>query len=140
MIDVKELRIGSHFHIGGLRRRVIGINGNTGRLVGRMRDKEGKVCDDVYRAEYIEPIPITEELLRELGFVYHEYDNAKLWEMGYPDGYKSHYFLEREEDCTYRWNLHLWDAKETEVNTFVSGLHELENWVFLVYERELIKD
>lgn len=65
MIDVKTLRIGSHVLAGGKRIRICGI---TKRKVGY--HLIGKPCERLtyVMACEVEPIPITPELLKELGF------------------------------------------------------------------------
>ncbi len=134
MIDVRELRIGSHFHIGGVWRRVTGMNGHTGRLVGRMLDKDGKVCDDVYRAEDIEPIPITEELLAELGFKITK-------EIG--DKNNIAWVIKKPWDAYMEYNVpgKLWLAHFGTWNVMrVRYLHELETLFYLTYKFELVKD
>lgn len=88
----------------------------------------------------IESIPITPEILTEIGFKYHEYDNGKLWEWDFSDGYKAYGFLEFDEDTTTIWRGRAWNKKEVEIEFYVEYLHELENLFYLIYDKELIKN
>lgn len=131
MIDVRELRIGSHFHIGGVWRRVTGMNGHTGRLVGRMLDKDGKVCDDVYRAEDIEPIPITEELLAELGFLMTEkHGSVSVW------------MIRNIRIDFYGKQITAMVGNDYNKCTIypICYLHELETFLYQTTKKELIKE
>lgn len=64
MIDIKTLTIGSHVLVGGKRVKVCGI---TKRKVGY--HEKGKPCEHLRyaRLNEVEPIPITPDLLEELG-------------------------------------------------------------------------
>lgn len=132
MIDVKTLRIGSHILVNGKRERVRGLDEENGLIVR-------------FPAEYVmaneaEAISITPEILTEMGFKYHEYDNGKLWEWDLPDGYKDYGYLEFDEDTTTIWRGRLWSMKEIEVEFKVEYLHELENLFYMFYNKELIKN
>ena len=86
------------------------------------------------------PISITPEILTEIGFKYHEYDNGKLWEWDLPDGYKDYGYLEFDEETTTIWRGRLWYQKEHEVDLRVEYLHDLENIFYMFYGVELIKE
>ncbi len=148
-IDVKTLRIGAHINVNGVRAKVVQLNTLSwdGKdafhaLVRGVSPDDGEVrevgcfVDD----EAAQPIEITPELLKEMGFKYHEYDNGKLWEMEFADGFHSYLNLEFDEDTTGVWEANLWDCKELVVNAKIEFLHELENYVYLVYNKELIQD
>lgn len=135
MIDIKTLQIGSHVLLKGERVKVLEISNHFDNC-GCIDTEKGRDT-----ANEFDPIPITEELLKELGFEYHEYDNGKLWERTYPNIYKSSHILEFEDsDYGERWRLNLWSMKETSVETHVKYLHELENWIYMVYGKELISN
>lgn len=91
-------------------------------------------------ANEVEPIPITPEILTEIGFKYHEYDNGKLWEWDSPNGYKDYGYLEFDDETTTIWRGHLWSMKEIEVEFNVEYLHDLENIFYMFYGVELIKE
>lgn len=75
MIDIKSLRIGSHVSFGGERVKVIGI-GSSGLI--EFKNTDG----DLFRVlvDDVEPIAITAELLKELGFkTKNQKYNTKCW-------------------------------------------------------------
>lgn len=129
---IQELHIGSHVLCNGKRERVRGLDEDNGLII--------RFPAEYVLASEVEPIPITEKLLTELGFKYHEYDNGKLWELDFPDGYKDWMCLELDESTEHRYNMHLSSRKEIDVCAQCEWLHELENWVFMVYDEELIKE
>lgn len=148
-VDVKTLRIGSHILVNGVRARVEQLNTiSWGKksayhvLVRGVSPDDGVVrevgcfVDD----EAVEPIAITPELLNELGFKYHEYDNGKLWEWRISDLYKAYGYLEFDESTSTIWRGRLWHMKEIETDFQVEYLHELENLFYMFYEKELIPD
>lgn len=59
-VDVKSLRIGSHILVNGKRERVRGLDEDNGLIV--------RFPAEYVNANGVEPIPITPELLKELGF------------------------------------------------------------------------
>lgn len=132
MVDIKTLRIGSHVLVDGKRERVRGLD-------------EDNVLIIRFPAEFVmvnefEPISITPEILTEIGFKYHEYDNGKLWEWDLPDGYKDYGYLEFDEETTTIWRGRLWSTKEIEVEFKVEYLHDLENIFYMFYGVELINE
>lgn len=135
-VDVKQLRIGSHILVNGKRVRVFGIGNNA---IFYLPSIVSSVCKEA-KIEQIEPIAITPELLKELGFEYHEYDNGNLWEWRLDDLYKAYGYLEFDEDTTTLWRGRLWHMKEIETEFRVEYLHELENLFYMFYEKELIPD
>lgn len=114
-VDVKTLRIGSHVAIcGGERIRVTAIrsNGIVTTSLGDMDEKN------------LTPIPITPELLKELGFQYR--DNT-YWERWFLGGFD----IERKEGSSY------FDYS-SEIR--LEFLHELEDLYYLIYGVELIEE
>ena len=136
MIDINTLHIGSHVLIDGQRREVFGLG--CGR-VSYLPHPFSSIAESVL-VDSVEPIALTPKLLTELGFKYHEYDNGKLWELDFPDGYKDWMYLELDESTEHRYNMHLSSRKEIDVCAKCEWLHELENWVYMVYDEELIKE
>lgn len=134
-VDIKQLRIGSHLSINGERVEVESLQG--GDLVGCITPDNDWFATESWR---FEPIRITPEILTEIGFKYHEYDNGKLWEWDLPDGYKDYGYLEFDEDTTTIWRGRLWHMKEVEMEFKAEFLHELENIFYMFYGVELIKE
>lgn len=118
MIDVKKLSIGSHVCVDGKRVRICGI---TKRKVGY--HSTGKPCEHLRyaRLSEIEPIPITLELLTELGF---EYQDNTYWESWHYDIFT----IEREEHSSYF---------DCDGYMRLKYLHEIENLYYMSYGEEL---
>lgn len=146
-VDIKTLRVGSHIFVNGKRVRVCGIRPvrspfNVFQVIIQHEAKNFSSLGYVpsTSSNTIEPIPITPEILTEIGFKYHEYDNGKLWEWDLPDGYKDYGYLEFDDETTTIWRGRLWYQKEHEVDLRVEYLHDLENIFYMFYGVELIKE
>lgn len=141
-VDIKSLRIGSHINLCSKRRRITAIDALNGLLGidAYKTDENGVKYPIGYKVEDVEPISITPEILTEIGFKYHEYDNGKLWEWDLPDGYKDYGYLEFDEGTATIWRGRLWNMKEIEVEFKVEYLHDLENIFYMFYGVELIKE
>lgn len=59
-VDIKSLRVGSHILVNGKRERVRGLDEDNGLIV--------RFPAEYVSANEVEPIPITPEILTELGF------------------------------------------------------------------------
>lgn len=118
-VDVKQLRIGSHISINGERVEVESLQG--GDIVGYITPDNDWFATESWR---FEPIPITPELLAELGFQYR--DNT-YWERWFLGGFD----IERKEGSSY------FDYN-SEIR--LEYLHELEDLYYLIYGVELIKE
>lgn len=140
MIDIKTLTIGSHVLVGGKRVCVDEIRTLRIDEPIRLSVSHNGLFYDRPSIDDVEPISITPELLTEIGFKYHEYDNGKLWEWDLPDGYKDYGYLEFDEETTTIWRGRLWSMKEIEVEFNVEYLHDLENIFYMFYGVELIKE
>lgn len=69
-VDIKTLRVGSHINLCGKRQRIMAIDALNG-LIGidaYKTDENGVKHPLGYKVEDIEPISITPEILKELGF------------------------------------------------------------------------
>lgn len=124
-VDVKQLRIGSHIAINGKRERVRGLDEDNGLIVR-------------FPAEYVltseaEPIAITPELLKELGFKYRT--PICIWIKASEDEY-----LSFEQICgTNRYRVHLYSGDIDRGKCVCRYLHEAEAFLAL-YGVELIPD
>lgn len=120
-VDVKTLTIGSRVEYEGKR---VGV---------ALVREDGCICEykdngqDVVIGIGIEknPIPITSDLLKELGFEFRDLGFAELWKRGNFD-------LEHKHHSVY------WECKRGGAN--IEFLHELESLYYLIYETELIQD
>ena len=134
MIDPKTLHIGSHVMVNGVRVRVTAIESHlTGTVLGYCATIDGDkfTCGSLSINDGVEPIPITAELLTELGF------------------------LKMEEHCSVsvwmRRDIRI-DFYGTRITAMVGNdynkckinpiyyLHELEAFLCLTTKTELIKE
>lgn len=135
MIDPKELYIGSHVMVDGVRAKVTDIESNydwSGDTLIRfcaMIYGEKRTCGAFYQKDGVEPIPITPELLTELGFECIAKYSESWWQRGnkrikmrgnYVDVEIYQGFYDATWQCKY--------------------LHELEAFVYLTTKTELIKE
>lgn len=123
-VDVKTLMIGSHILVNGKRERVRGMDEDNGLIVR-------------FPAEYVmaneaEPIPITAELLVELGFR-KEDGFMRLWSKG-DNGHFSYIEFSAIRD---KWRLYPSGTDGSQ--TVVRYLHEAEAFLAL-HGIELIQD
>lgn len=123
MIDVKTLHIGSHVEYKG---KIVRICSLKAKMANYDYGK-GKpfYCSD-WKAyyKYLHPIPITPELLNELGF---EYRDNTYWERWYLGSFT----IERKEHSSYL---------DYDGHIPLKYLHELENLYYMVYGKELKKE
>lgn len=132
-IDIKTLRIGSHVLMNGVRAKVVRLNtvkySETEtfhilvRGVSPDTGREGE-CGCFADDKAVQPIPITPELLAELGFQYRDNTYWERWFLGSFD-------IERKEGSSY------FDYN-SEIR--LEHLHELEDLYYLIYGVELIKE
>lgn len=140
-VDIKTLRIGSHVEYDGKRMAVASVSNklmNCENLV--LIEPSTLTLYKNVNGYDVMPIKITPEILAEIGFKYHEYDNGKLWEWRFSDLNKAYGYLEFDEDTTTIWRGRLWHMKEVEMEFMVEYLHDLENIFYMFYEVELIKE
>lgn len=119
-VDIKTLRIGSHVQHHGKRKMVHSMGGDTVYLLPSIVSSVAHVA----KTDEIEPIPITPELLTELGFQYRDNTYWEHWFLGSFD-------IERKEGSLY------FDYN-SEIR--LEYLHELEDLYYLIYGAELIKE
>jgi len=128
MIDIKELRAGAHVEIAGHRCRLAAIDSlnNEVGIELYVMDEAGWKYPKGYKVNDIEPIPITAELLQELGFESYHYCWVKK-----PNG--NPIKVEDNEDGS-------WGVSVIGANITVRYLHELEAFVYMTTKTELIKE
>lgn len=129
MIDVKSLRIGNFVLLDGERVEIdeISISGQVG-CITQDNDWLGVDAND-----RLSPIPITEELLTELGFEKikdPQYDYAKRYENN------RKLFVTIITGGVVR--IEAWDNVIHRGNMICQYLHEIQNFVFMTTKKELI--
>lgn len=142
MIDPKELHIGSHVMVNGVRAEVIRIDEPVGdeypqctmlRLKAII-DMTRRTCACPANSDKIEPIPITAELLTELGFEKSE-DNIRR-KIFTPNQW---IYICRDNDKDY-YNARIHSDINMNTSFRCKYLHELEAFLYLTSKTELIKD
>lgn len=119
MIDIRELRIGSTVLYNGERVKVQRIEGDD--VIDAIICERGWIP-----IKDLDPIPITEKLLKELGFVEHGQC------MGYPFWRKDRIEAQRLHDAKWRVDFNNGEY------VVVKYLHEAEAFVYLTTKQELI--
>lgn len=115
-VDIKSLRIGSHILVNDKRERVRGLDEDNGLII--------RFPAEYVLASEVEPIAITLELLKELGFNVMSHGCSEHWFLG-------------DFDLTHNTDSCYWDY---EGDIRVEFLHELEDLYYLKYGVELIQD
>lgn len=136
-IDIRQLHIGSHIAINGERERVRGLDEDNGLIV--------RFPAEYVMASEVEPIPITPALLEELGFekeTWPEYDDMTAYKKKIGDGvYRIEIMSPDWAGFSYGYTeiygitakFHCWSMP-------TPYLHNLEQFIYDVTQKELIKD
>lgn len=121
--DVKQLRIGSHVDFNGRRVKIKAIVEDSVAFDYTQDEKPLYLSPNAYD-EFLSPIPITPDLLKELGF---EYKREGCWQHWWKDGFD----LQHRDESEY-WHFH--------GDIGIEYLHELESLYYMIYGVELIKE
>ena len=138
MIDPKTLHIGSTVSIGGKMHRIVAIDALNGQIGinAYTTDAKGVKHPFGYKIEDVEPIPITEELLTELGFEKRESGSfAKEYA---PDSWVFITLYATRELC--KVGIYPADSIKEASGVLSCYLHELESFLYLTIKTELIKE
>lgn len=154
MIDPKELHVGAHVDYDGKRMIVVCISGAVhGADISLIEPTEKAIYKDVWACN-IEPIPITEELLTELGFEKEVLNTLPFPTTRYIDAESAKYQADNKDAMVVPkitlvymnlrnpfWRvLVLCDELITQCEIGVRYLHELEAFLYLTTKTELIKE
>lgn len=132
MIDVKEIRIGSHLQVDGCICEVYGTSSKG--LTIRFGERPNLVFPSGKKD--VQPIPITEDLLQEMGFEHLWEKDTWYWRKDFDD---DQYVIIVIYDGYVRVKIHT--KGDCPYNIFrCEYLHELETFVYLTLREELIKD
>ena len=134
MIDIRELRIGNHVLYDGKRVKIDQISqfGNIGLV---------DITCTLVSPKDLSPIPITEELLKELGFE-EEKEPEEGWDYGIEKVFSKEYDAPLE--CEYpfvsvaQYQRGLYHLQVEGTTAYVRYLHELQGYVYLTTKKELI--
>lgn len=144
-IDIKELHIGAHILADGKRERVRGLDEDNGLII--------RFPAEYVLASDVEPIPITEGLLTELGFEKVTLHTRPKPIIQYIDAES---IKAQAEDLDARvvpritiqyinitnpyWSVSAYGKNMEENKAAIRYLHELEAFLYLTTKTELIKE
>lgn len=131
-VDIKSLRIGSHVMWNGKRRKVDAITEEG--IAFRIADTERKMYDSA-TIESVEPIAITPELLKELGFEFRKSAGGS-WCISDKKGGYFYATVCSDSTCIV---THYPDFG-FQSRVVCTYLHELEAFAYLIAQTELIQD
>lgn len=131
-IDPKELRIGSHVEYKGERWEVAYITPKTKVLYYALFQKNRPLLE-VFPLE-VNPIPITAELLEELGF---EKARFKSYRRDLGELHPFMHFHYIADGC---WRMEVSDDTRNYGNIVCKYLHQVEAFLYLTTKQELIND
>jgi hypothetical protein len=124
MISCNELRLGNRLLIDKNLQQVSMI---TGTAVFTIDAEEGhEPAASEHSSDQIEPVPLTDEVLKQCGFVYHDY--FKLWQL-VTTGTRSEMDIDSDYDVI--------DFMHKPIIKNLASLHQLQNVYFMLKGREL---
>ncbi len=126
-IDIKSLRIGSHILVDGKRERVRGLDEDNGLII--------RFPAEYVLASEVEPIAITPELLKELGFQFRKSAGGS-WCISDKKGGYFYATVCSDSTCVV---THYPDFG-FQSRVVCTYLHELEAFAYLIAKTELIPD
>jgi hypothetical protein len=122
MISCYELRIGNYVLVNGNFQQVFAIN----RTVAFVAEEDNEEMASEHNLENVQPIPLTEDILRQCGFVYHDY--FKFWQL-ITTGIRSEMNISPDYEVI--------DFMRKPILKKLTSLHQLQNIYFLLKGREL---
>ena len=123
MISCYELRIGNYVLVDGNLQEVSAITSTTVSTFDAEKNEE-EVSE--HRLQSIQPIPLTDDILQQCGFVYHDY--FKFWQL-ITTGIRSEMNISPDYEVI--------DFMRKPILKKLTSLHQLQNIYFLLKGREL---
>lgn len=124
MISCYELRIGNYVLADGNLQQVSGVNHTTASTLIEGKNNGQAVSE--HNLDNIEPVPLTGDILRQCGFVYHDY--FKFWQL-ITTGIRSEMNISPDYEVI--------DFMRKPILKKLTSLHQLQNIYFLLKGREL---
>jgi hypothetical protein len=124
MISAYELRLGNHVLVNQEIRKISILTNTTVFTIDADGSKEEAPSET--NLEAVNPIPLTDDLLKECGFVYHDY--FKFWQL-VTTGIRSEMDINNDYD--------LIDFMRKTIIKKMTSLHQLQNVYFILKGREL---
>ena len=122
MISCYELRIGNYVLVNGNFQQVFAIN----RTVAFVAEEDNEQMASEHNLENVQPIPLTEDILTQCGFVYHDY--FKFWQL-ITTGIRSEMNISPDYEVI--------DFMRKPILKKLTSLHQLQNIYFILKGREL---
>ena len=133
-MDIRELRINSSVLYEGERVKIDQISqfGNIGLV---------DISHTLVSPKDLSPIPLTEELLKELGFE-EEKPQGEGWDYGIEKVFRKEYNALIEDEYPYislaQYEGGLYQLQVAGTIAYVRNLHELQGYIYLTTKKELI--
>lgn len=124
MISCYELRLGNRILVNDKLQQVSGITTTTVFTIDAEENNELTASE--YVEKKLEPMPLTDELLKECGFVFHHY--FKFWQL-ITTGIRSEMDLSPDYEVI--------DFMRKPILKKLASLHQLQNIYFMLKGREL---
>src|SRR4029078_1993059 len=124
MISCYELRIGNYVLVDENLQEVSVISRRTIFAIGAEEGKEQPATE--YNLENIQPVPLTDDIFKQCGFVFHDY--FKFWQL-ITTGIRSEMDIDPDYD--------LIDFMRKPIIKKLGSLHQLQNAYFMLKNREL---
>jgi len=124
MISCNELRLGNRILVNKNLQQVSIITGTTVFTIDAKEDHEPTASE--HSSDEIEPVLLTDEVLKQCGFVYHDY--FKFWQH-VTTGIRSEMDIDSDYDVI--------DFMHKPIIKHLTSLHQLQNVYFLLKGREL---
>jgi hypothetical protein len=124
MVSANELRIGDYVLVGENRQRIEMLTRTTATTV--YSDENTEQVFTEHKLENIQPIPLTDELLKECGFAFHHY--FKFWQL-ISTGIRSEMNISPDYEVI--------DFMRKPILKKLVSLHQLQNIYFMLKGREL---
>ena len=124
MISCYELRLGNSILVNGNIQQVSMITDETIFTVDTEQSIEHEASE--YSLEKVEPVPLTNEVLKQCGFLYHDY--FKFWQL-VTTGIRSEMDISPDFEVI--------DFMRKPIIKKLTSLHQLQNVYFMLKGREL---
>lgn len=125
MISCNELRLGNRVLVNGNLQKVSKITGTSVFTVDA--DEGNGPTASEHTQEQLQPVRMTNELLKQCGFVYHDY--FRFWQLK-TTGIRSEMDIDRDFDVI--------DFMRRPIVKNLASLHQLQNVYFMLKGREMI--
>ena len=129
MINNRELRIGNYIFVDDIRRKICCIKNDDDAVQSPcIGFEQNSDCEyEIADSERVRAIPISDELLKDLGFVFHDY--FKLWQRKKP---RKAYTIELDSEYSAL------DFSHRPIVKDMIYLHQLQNLFFSIQGEELL--